>query len=591
MPGPIVDIHPHIVSPDTSRYPVAPLFGIQSDWSKERKARDEDLIAAMDDAGVAKTAIVHASTVYGFDNSLVADAVAHFPQRCTAVGSIDMLAPDAADVAKQWISRGLTGFRIFTGGSTKKVDASTLDDARSYPVWELCSERGLSICVQTNASGIPATIALAKRFPKVPIIVDHFARPDVSGGPPFAAAAPLMSLAAFSNVYLKLTPVALNLMQQAKADADAFLAKVVAEFGAATDRLGFQLAEFARHAQGTCCCGQGRARFVERGRSRRDPGWNGASALSCPERQVSAAMPVPYPSSGPVTLKTNLADSALSAALKAGRVSSPIVRFDFCGPPVASNGFKAMVRDGAFDAGELAIVTFLQAKTYGKPLTLLPATVVGRFQHNTMSYMDRGKPMTPKDLEGRRVAVRAYTQTTGAWARGILQHEYGVDLSRITWLTTDDPHLAEFTDPANVVRVDKREKPLDQRLIDGEADAGILGPEAPKHEKARRLIPDHAEAAQAWHAKYGCTHINHMFVLNSDLARQRPDVVSEVYRMLAESKAAAGPPKGVDALPFGVPNVARSIEIISQYANEQGIIPRPFAMTELFDETTRQLGA
>lgn len=302
-------------------------------------------------------------------------------------------------------------------------------------------------------------------------------------------------------------------------------------------------------------------------------------------------MPAPYPASGPVTLKTNLADSALSAALKDGRVSSPLVRFDFCGPPVASNGFKAMVRDGAFDAGELAIVTFMQAKTYGKPLTLLPAAVVGRFQHNTISYMDRGKPVAPKDLEGRRVAVRAYTQTTGVWARGILQHEYGVDLSRITWVTTDDPHLAEFIDPANVVRVDKREKALDQRLIDGEADAGILGPEAPKHEKARRLIPDHAAAAQAWHAKYGCTHINHMFVLNSDLARQRPDVVAEVFRMLAESKAAAGPPKGVDPLPFGVANVTRSIEIVSGYAHEQGVIPRPFAVSELFDDTTRSLGA
>lgn len=232
MPGPIVDIHPHIVSPDTKRYPANPLFGIQSDWSKERKATDQDLIAAMDEAGVAKTAIVHASTVYGFDNSLVADAVTHFPQRCTAVGSIDMLAPDAADVARHWISRGLTGFRIFTGGSTKEVDASTLDDPRSYPVWELCAERGLSMCVQTNASGIPATIALAKRFPKVPIIVDHFARPNVSGGPPYAAAAPLMSLAAVSNVHLKLTPVTLGLLQQAKADVHAFVAKVVAEFSA-----------------------------------------------------------------------------------------------------------------------------------------------------------------------------------------------------------------------------------------------------------------------------------------------------------------------------------------------------------------------
>ena len=219
MPGPIVDIHPHIVSPDTKRYPLTPLFGIQSDWSKDRAASDKDLIAEMDAAGVAKTAIVHASTVYGFDNSLVVDAVAHFPKRCAAVGSIDMLAPDAADVAKGWIARGITGFRIFTGGSTKGVDASALDDARSYPVWALCGERGISICVQTDPSGIPATIALAKRFPRVPIIMDHFARPDVGGGPPYAAAAPLMSLAAQPNVYLKLTPVALDRLRQAKADA------------------------------------------------------------------------------------------------------------------------------------------------------------------------------------------------------------------------------------------------------------------------------------------------------------------------------------------------------------------------------------
>ena len=298
-----------------------------------------------------------------------------------------------------------------------------------------------------------------------------------------------------------------------------------------------------------------------------------------------------YPASGPVTLRTNLADYAMTKALKSGAVTSDIVRFDFCGPKVANQGFKPMVRERAFDAGELAIVTYLQAKTYGKPLTVLPATVVGRFQHNTIAYMDRGKPMTPKDLEGGRIAVRAYTQTTGAWARGILQHEYGVDLSRITWITTDDPHLAEYTDPANVLRVDKNEKSLDQRLIDGEADASIIGPDSPKHEKARRLIADHVEAAKAWHAKYGCTHINHMFVINSDLARQRPDVVAEVYRMLAESKAAAGPPKGIDPLPFGIDNVARSTEIINQYANEQGIIPRRFAVSELFDDMTRKLVA
>lgn len=232
MTGIIVDIHPHIISTDTTRYPLTPLFGIQSDWSKERPASVGELLAAMDEAGIAKTAIVHASTCYGFDNSLVADAVAEHPERCTAVGSIDMLTPDAVGTAKRWLDRGLTGFRIFTGGSTKKVDASALDDPRSYPVWELMSERGHSMCIQTDASGIPATIALAKRFPRVPVLVDHFARPDVGGGPPYAKAAPLFSLAAVPNVYLKFTPVALKQLEDSKADVHAFLGKIVAEFGA-----------------------------------------------------------------------------------------------------------------------------------------------------------------------------------------------------------------------------------------------------------------------------------------------------------------------------------------------------------------------
>lgn len=232
MTGPIVDIHPHIISTDTTRYPTSPLFGIQSDWSKERPASDEQLIAAMDEAGVAKAAIVHASTCYGFDNSYVADAVARFPQRCTGVGSIDMLASDNVAVAKRWLARGITGLRIFTGGSTRKVDASTLDDKRSFAVWELMAERGLSMCVQTNATGIPATIALARRFPTVPVILDHLGRPDATGGPPYDKAAPLMSLAPVPNVHLKLTPVVLDRLAECKADTHAFLARVVAEFGA-----------------------------------------------------------------------------------------------------------------------------------------------------------------------------------------------------------------------------------------------------------------------------------------------------------------------------------------------------------------------
>ena len=230
--GMIVDVHPHVISPDTERYPPSPLFGIRSDWSKNRTARIEDLLAEMDRAGVHKAAIVHASTVYGFDNSLVADSAQQSSGRCVAVGSIDMLAPDAVDCAKRWIERGVVCLRIFTGGSTKAVDASSLDDPGAYPVWSLMAELGLSMCINTNASGIPAIMSLARRFPQVPVLVDHFAQADVSGGAPFSAAGPLFGMAAIANIYLKLTPAVPAAIQKSQADGRAFLKKVVAEFGA-----------------------------------------------------------------------------------------------------------------------------------------------------------------------------------------------------------------------------------------------------------------------------------------------------------------------------------------------------------------------
>ena len=112
-------------------------------------------------------------------------------------------------------------------------------------------------------------------------------------------------------------------------------------------------------------------------------------------------------------------------------------------------------------------MTCLQAKTYDKPLTMLPACVVGKFQHSTITYMNRGKERRPKDIEGQKVVLRSYTQTTPTWARGVLQHQYGVDLSNVTWVTSDDPHLAEYAEPRNVVRVDKKQKSLDKRMIEG----------------------------------------------------------------------------------------------------------------------------
>lgn len=232
MAGPIIDIHPHIISTDTKKYPHAPLFGIQSDWSKERPAGIEDFIAAMDEAGIAKSAIVHASTCYGFDNSYVTDATQLYPDRCTAVGSIDLLAPGAVNEAKRWFDKGMTGLRIFTGGSTKEVDASLLDNPQSYPVWELMNERRIAMCIQTDVTGLAATVSLAKRFPQVPVIVDHFARPDASGGKDFNKAGPLFSMAATANIYLKFTPVTVKRLTECDADVPAFMSRVVGEYSA-----------------------------------------------------------------------------------------------------------------------------------------------------------------------------------------------------------------------------------------------------------------------------------------------------------------------------------------------------------------------
>lgn len=227
-----VDIHPHVISDDEGRYPPAPLFGKRSDWSQERPSTVDALIAAMDEAGVAKAAVVHSSTTYGFDNGYVVDACAAHPDRLIAVGSVDVLAPDAPETIRGWVDRGLAGLRVFTGGSTKEFDASELDDPRAYPAWELLGELGLTMCIQTGPVGLPAVVSLATRFPTVPIILDHLGRPDVTDGPPYAAAQSLWDLAPVDNIHVKLTPRIMGDSRKGAATPDTLFPKIVETFGA-----------------------------------------------------------------------------------------------------------------------------------------------------------------------------------------------------------------------------------------------------------------------------------------------------------------------------------------------------------------------
>ena len=227
-----IDIHPHIIASDAARYPLAPLGGHQSDWSRTRPVTLEQLVAAMDAANVQKAAVVQASTCYGHDNSYVADAVAAYPKRLTGVFSVDVLAPDAPERMRHWRGKGLTGMRLFTFGSTMSEQANWLDDPKSYPAWACAGDLGLSVCLQMSAKAIPQAASMVERFQKVRIILDHGARPVLEDGPPYTAAASLFGLARYPNVYLKLTPRIFAESRRGQATSETFFPRLVSEFGA-----------------------------------------------------------------------------------------------------------------------------------------------------------------------------------------------------------------------------------------------------------------------------------------------------------------------------------------------------------------------
>src|SRR5215813_4739705 len=183
----IIDIHPHVIATDTARYPLAPLGGTQSTWSRDRPTSYETMIEEMDAAGVAKSAIVQASTAYGHDNGYVAEAIAAHPKRFTGVFSVDVLAPDAVDKMKFWIGKGFSGMRLFTTGSTMPGQATWFDDPRTFPAWQYANEIGMPVCMQLTPQGFPQLRGLIEKFPKVKFILDHLARPHLADGPPFAA--------------------------------------------------------------------------------------------------------------------------------------------------------------------------------------------------------------------------------------------------------------------------------------------------------------------------------------------------------------------------------------------------------------------
>jgi 4,5-dihydroxyphthalate decarboxylase len=278
-------------------------------------------------------------------------------------------------------------------------------------------------------------------------------------------------------------------------------------------------------------------------------------------------------------LRALLGDHPGTAALKRGAIKSDLVSFDFADYSPTHRGFKPMVREAAFDVSELAIVTYLMAKSFGKPMVLLPDVVVARFQHAYALYNAKQGALKPADLNGKRVGIRSFTTTTGAWLRGILANDHGVDLDSIDWVTFEDAHVAEYQDRTKRAPAGKE---IIQMLIDGELDA-VLG-EKVEHPELKPLFADVAAEEKSWFAKHKMLPINHMVVVSEALSAKHPEAVREVHRLLGQAADVSTTSRRLSA-----EEMRRSLEMIIFYTAQQGLVPRAFTVDELFDDATRAL--
>jgi 4,5-dihydroxyphthalate decarboxylase len=307
-------------------------------------------------------------------------------------------------------------------------------------------------------------------------------------------------------------------------------------------------------------------------------------------------------------LKTVTRTQGNNQALKDGTVKPRSFEFDFVEVDPLIAAFRRMVRGAEFDICEMAITTYLCARAYGKPMTAVPIFLIRAFHHGAILANTKAGIRSPKDLEGKRVGVnRGYTVTTGVWARGILQKEYGVDLSKITWVLSGDEHVAEYRAPANVVPIEPGKK-MEDMLTSGELAAAI-GVDV-KSPDVQPLIPDALEAGLAALRRRGLYPINHTVVIRNELIAAHPQLAADVFDAFAAAKnvyldrlrgGEIEKPTEVDEvhkrvmaitgdpLPYGIAPNRAVIEELIGHALAQGIISKPVTVEDLFVPATRGL--
>jgi 4,5-dihydroxyphthalate decarboxylase len=282
------------------------------------------------------------------------------------------------------------------------------------------------------------------------------------------------------------------------------------------------------------------------------------------------------PMPAPLVLRTAIGSYPHTRPLKDGTIGSPRLSLDHVAVVPANRAFRPMVNQLAYDVSELALVTLLLARAMGRPLVGVPVVLMQQSAYG-MFAVRRDSPLhDPRQLVGRTIGVRAYTQTTGVWLRGMLGDQFGLDLDRLNWLTQEVAHVDGFVDPSNA-----RGAPDGANLVEllrtGQIDAAA-GIELAGYPDLRTLIPNAEQVEADWIRHTGIRPINHTLVVRQDVVSAHPWVIDELDKLIRASKRAADADAPVD----GLDENRAALALLARYTFEQHITPRTLTAEELF---------
>jgi len=280
-------------------------------------------------------------------------------------------------------------------------------------------------------------------------------------------------------------------------------------------------------------------------------------------------------------LSVAIGDDPRVEPIKSGRLASPLLKVNFAAVAPIHRAFAPMARELKYDISEMATGTFLQARGYGKKLALLPIVTLARFQEAALLCRADSAIAGPADLRGRRVGVRAYSQTTGLWLRGELADTYGVPPESVEWVTFEDAHVAEYRDPPHVRRAAPGQSLL-QMLQSGAIDAAIFGADAPDDPTLRSVFSDPEAAAKRFFEKHGFKPINHMVCAKAELVETRPDLIEAFMAQFREADALARKEGTMREAPIDRRAMDASLDLLARYAAEQGLTPRRLGLAEIW---------